>query len=100
VNTITPVDCMKDMKKKIMQAVVTLIFAAAPFAAGAQDGYNVVFVVGEVSITAGGKTHKAVVNESLTEGALIATGSGSMADISLAGKGLMRARVGQPVAHA
>jgi hypothetical protein len=81
---------MKNLRSKILQSAVALMVGAAPIAAHGQDGYTVIFVVGEVSVTSMGKTHQAAVSEALAEDALLSTGSGSMADISLAGKGVMR----------
>jgi hypothetical protein len=81
---------MNNIKKIIVLSAVALIIAGTGTAVRGEDGYTIAFVAGEVTVTMGGNTHRAAVNEVLAENALIATGSGSMADISLAGKGLMR----------
>ncbi len=67
-------------------ALLPMMTTAAP----AARQYKIIMMMGDVKVIAGGVPHAASFNEKLTGGETIVTGSGSMADISMGGKGYMR----------
>jgi hypothetical protein len=69
--------------------IVPMMFITAS-AASAGKKYAIILKMGDVKVMAAGAVHDAAFNEQLTGGETIITGSASMADISMGGKGYMR----------
>ncbi len=69
--------------------IVPILFVNAS-AASAGKKYKIIMMMGDVKVVSGVAAHAASFNEMLTGGETIITGSGSMADISMGGKGYMR----------
>ena len=80
-------------------AVMPLFFSTQTFIYG-KGAYKLVMMVGNVKIIAAGKTHAATVNENLSGGETIVTGSNSMADITMGGRGYLRVQEKSRVAVA
>jgi hypothetical protein len=81
---------MKYMHHAIIALIAVSMFAITPFPAHGRDGYRLMTALGDVKIITGKTARAAVSGENLNGGQTIATGKNSMADISLAGKGIMR----------